>query len=138
MLRQPESMEELIYFTQRTIGKGAVKVWVFRQDCPKCKKAVMGKPRDDKGKVKVRAKEYVCPACHFTVPKQDYEETLEASIEYTCPHCQHQGEIQTPFKRKNVNGVQTLRFSCQSCDENIDVTKKMKEAKKKGKKADSG
>ncbi len=131
MLRQPESMEELIYFTQRTMDKGKVKVWVFRQHCPKCKKALMGKPTGTDGKVKVRAKEYICPACSFTLPKDEYETSLEASIEYACPACGHEGEIQVPFKRKNINGVLTLRFQCPSCNANIDVTKKMKAAKKK-------
>jgi len=127
VLKQPESMEELVYFTNRSIGSGSARVWVFRQLCPKCKKVEMGKPRDKKGKVQIRAKEYICPNCGYTVEKQAYEDSLTASIEYKCPSCGNAGEIQVPFKRKNVEGVQALRFQCQKCKANIDVTKKMKE-----------
>ena len=124
-------MEELVYYTSRTLGNGEVTVWVFKQLCPKCGKGMMGKPRGEKGKVKVRAKEYVCPDCGNTVEKKKYEESLMASIDYTCPECKHKAETQVPFKRKLIKGVQTLRVSCESCGANIDVTKKMKEPKKK-------
>lgn len=130
-LRQPESMDELVYFTNRSIGNGSARVWVFKQACPKCKKALMGKPVVG-GKVKIRAKEYVCPSCSYTVEKQAFEETLTASAEYTCPSCGSAGETQAPFKRRNIEGIPTLRLQCQKCQANIDVTKKMKE-KKKGK-----
>ncbi|MEM3370248.1 MAG: hypothetical protein QXW00_04285 [Candidatus Woesearchaeota archaeon] len=133
-LKQPQSMEELVYYTDRQIGTGSVRCWVFREKCPKCGKSLMGKPRDNSGKVMIRAKEYVCQSCGFKMEKNAYEDTLTANIEYTCPSCGYKGEIQVPFKRKNVNGVQTLRFKCQKCNATIDITKKMKEIKKgKGK-----
>ena len=71
-LKQPESMDECIYFTQRSLDgdKGSVRVWVFKQGCPKCRKAIMGKPRDKNGKVRVRAKVYVCPGCGYTLEKK--------------------------------------------------------------------
>ena len=136
-LRQPKSMDECIYFTQRSLdgAKGSVRVWVFKQDCPKCKKAIMGKPRGKNGKVQVRAKEYVCTACGYTLEKKAYEESSTANAEYTCPACGHSGEAQTPFKRKNIEGIPTLRFQCGKCKASIDVTKKLKE-KKKGKGGD--
>ncbi len=132
----PESMEECIYFTKRTVGEeGKATAWVFKEKCPECGKGLMGKPRD-KGKVKLRAKEYVCPECDYTVEKDEYEETLTANIIYTCPHCGFEGETQIPFKRKRIQLVNeetgkkkaadALRFSCEKCKENIDVTKKMK------------
>ena len=62
-MKRPESMDELVYFTRRDIGEGEATVWVFRGLCPKCGKGVMGKPVGPKGKIKVRAKEYVCPEC---------------------------------------------------------------------------
>ena len=137
-LKQPESMDECIYFTQRSLDgdKGSVRVWVFKQTCPKCKKAIMGKPRDKKGKVQIRAKEYVCPGCGYTLEKKAYEESSTANAEYTCPACGHSGEAQTLFKRKNIEGIPTLRFGCSKCKANIDVTKKLKE-KKKGKGGDA-
>lgn len=126
-LKEPESMDDLIYFTKRSIGNGSAKAWVYKQPCPKCGKAQMGKPRDEKtGDVKIRAKEYVCPACKYTVEKKEYEESLNAEIKYVCPKCKFSGEIEIQFKRKKVEGVDALVFKCQKCNERILVTKKLK------------
>ena len=129
-LKFPESTAECIYFTRRTIDAGKAMCWVFKEKCPKCGKALMGKPVE-KGKVKIRAKEYICPECKHTEEKVAYEEKLTASIAYTCPKCKHLGEIQIPFKRKSVDGVKALVFNCAKCSEKIAVTKKMKDLKKK-------
>ncbi len=126
-------MDELVYFTNRAMDGGKVRAWVFKELCPRCRKALMGKPTDKKGKVLMRAKEYKCPSCGYTVEKKAYEDTLTANVEYTCPHCKHPGEIQIPFKRKKVQGVDSLRFNCQKCGRPIDITKKMKAIGKKGK-----
>lgn len=132
-LKYPESMDECVYFTSRAVDAGYVKCWVFREDCPKCKKAKMGKPRDEKtGAVKIRAKEYICPACNYTVEKTEYEDTLTANIAYTCPHCKAKGETQIPFKRKSFEGVKALVFLCDKCKGKIPITKKMKAVGKKG------
>ena len=124
-LKQPQSMEELVYYTDRETGKGSARVWVFRGECPKCR-TLMGKPRGEKGKVKTKALEYKCPECGYSAEKQAYEEGLTASAEYKCPECGFSGEIQVPFKRKKIKGAETLRLQCQKCSANIDVTKKMK------------
>ncbi|MCK5629830.1 MAG: hypothetical protein KAI26_04385 [Nanoarchaeota archaeon] len=130
--KKPESMDECVYFSNRDVGAGSAMVWVFKQECPKCHKALMGKPVDAKtGRAKIRAKEYVCPGCSYSVEKEEYEEGLTAYCEYTCPECKEHGEAETPYKRKSIDGVKTLRFNCQSCSANIDITKKMKEKKKK-------
>ncbi len=128
----PESMEDIVYWTSRKVGKGKgyVKAWTFKEDCPECGKALMGKPTDDKGKVKIRAKYYECPECGHTIDKGEYEDSLTCSIMYTCPHCQHKGEAQVPFKRKTFKGVKAIVFKCESCNEKIPITKKMKEIKK--------
>ncbi|MBI5390372.1 hypothetical protein HZB02_02700 [Candidatus Woesearchaeota archaeon] len=136
MLNMPESVEECIYFTRRIVGKGNIVAWVSKQDCPQCKKAKMGKPRDNKGKVKIRAKEYTCPTCKYTAEKEAYEETLTCDIMYTCPKCLKQGEQSVPFKRKKVKifdseegtekKVDAVAFACSSCKEKLYVTKKMK------------
>ena len=136
-LKQPESMDELVYFTDRDIGSGSARVWVFRQKCPKCGKTIMSKPVGEKGKVKIRASEYVCPSCGHRVEKDEYENTLTANTEYKCPKCLSSGEAQIPFKRKNIEGVLTLRVNCSKCGTPIDVTKKMKEPKKKKEKKGS-
>ena len=132
MLKEPESeadIDKLIYHSRRQLGdKGHVLVWVYKQLCPKCKKSLMGKPRE-KGKVKIRAKEYICPSCSYTVEKKEYEERLTADIKYTCPHCGFKGEASIPYKRKNIEGIPTLRAKCGKCEGNIDITKKMKEKK---------
>lgn len=128
-------MEECIYYTFRGIGdEGEARTWVLKEKCPECGKGLMGKPRE-KGKVKIRAKEYVCPECNYTVEKEEYEQGLTANIIYTCPHCKAEGETQIPFIRKKVqvlkeNGkkkpVEVLRFQCGKCNEDVDISKKMK------------
>lgn len=133
-LKMPESMDECVYFTRRI--KPQIVAWVFREQCPKCKKALMGKPTDASGKIKIRAKEYVCPACKYTMEKGEYEDTLTANIQYTCPKCNTTGELQIPFKRKKVKifdaeegkevTADALAFNCKKCNEKIAVTKKMK------------
>ena len=104
-LRKPKSVDECVYFTQRSLGpnqEGEAVVWVFREECLKCHKSSMGKPKDKKGKVLIRAEEYTCPSCGYTVGKEEYEDTLTANIEYTCPFCKNKDELQVPFIRKKV------------------------------------
>ena len=133
-LKFPESMDECLYFTRRGDGKTKSVCWVFKEKCAKCKKALMGKPVAD-GKVKIRAKEYVCPECNYTEEKVSYEEKLTANVQYTCA-CGHSGEIQIPYKRKSVDGVKALVFECGKCKQRLLITKKMKDPKKKGQAAE--
>ncbi len=129
-------MDGCIYYTFRGIGEhGEAKAWVLKEKCPKCGKGLMGKPRDEKGKVKIRAKEYVCPECSHIADKDEYEKTLTVNITYTCPHCKAEGETQIPFARKKVQvadekgkkkALEVLRFQCGKCNENVDISKKMK------------
>ena len=136
-MKEPKSMDECVYFTNRSIDEGKIKAWVFKEECPKCKKGIMGKPKNEKtGRPKIRAKEYTCSECGYTVEKEEYEDTLTINIKYTCPHCQHSDELSTPFKRKKVQrlnektgkkqAIETVRFQCSKCGKDIDVTKKMK------------
>ena len=37
-LKKPQSVEECVYFTNRTIDTGRTMAWVFRKECPTCKK----------------------------------------------------------------------------------------------------
>ncbi len=127
-LKQPQSMDECVYFTRRKIGDGNAVAWVFRGKCPKCKKGIMGKPRDPKtGAVKIRSTKYECPECGHAVEKKAYEETLEVNIEYVCPACKHEGETHVPYKRKKYQGVDAVVFECGQCSAKIPITKKMKE-----------
>ena len=136
-LKEPESMDECIYFTLRDLpNKGHVKAWVLKERCSKCNKGLIGKPRDPKtGKIKIRATEYQCPECSHKEDKNVYDETLTASIKYKCPYCNHEDETKIPFKRKKLQvldekgkktTVETLRFNCNKCQKPIDITKKMK------------
>ena len=146
-LVEPKSMDECVYFTNRVLDKGKIRCWVFREKCPKCGKGLMSKPKNPKtGKIQIRAKEFKCPECSHTLPEKEYEDTLTANIQYTCPYCSHNGEIQVPFKRKKIKIVfrssvygsdeseedkrtgmaESLRFQCQKCSKNLDITKKMK------------
>lgn len=135
----PDSMDECIYFTRRMIGdggKGKIMAWVIKELCPKCRKGKMGKPVED-GSVKIRAKEYRCPSCGHTVPKDEYEPTLTVMIKYTCPYCGNAGEATTPYKRKTFEGVPSYVFECSKCHKKIGITKKMKAPKKKGAKEEA-
>jgi predicted RNA-binding Zn-ribbon protein involved in translation (DUF1610 family) len=130
MVRVPQSMEEVIYFTNRTLeGNGKVMAWVYKKDCPECGKAKMGKPVEG-GKVKIRAKEYVCPECGHSEEKKEHEESLTVDVKYTCPQCGESGETTTEYKRKSFNGVPSYVFACETCGKKIAITKKMKKGKK--------
>ena len=136
-LVEPKSMDECVYFTNRVSDKGKTRCWVIREKCTKCNKGLMSKPRDPKtGRIQIRAKEFKCSECNYTVAEQGYEDSLTANIQYTCQHCNHNGEIQVPFKRKKVKVfdeenmkskmIESLRFQCQKCSKNIDITHKLK------------
>ncbi|MBD3203150.1 hypothetical protein GF327_02570 [Candidatus Woesearchaeota archaeon] len=129
MVKVPESMEDLIYWTNRKVGKGHVKAWVYRGECPECKKGMMGKPTHPSGKVKVRAKIYVCDNCDYEVDKEEYEDTLDCECIYTCPKCEHKGEATFPYQRKTYKGAKALVFKCSECEQKIPITKKMKKVK---------
>lgn len=118
-------MDECIYFSNRSMGDGQVSAWVYRKDCPKCKKAKMGKPVE-KGKIKTRAAEYICPACGYTEEKTEHEESLTLEAQYTCPHCGKQGKSTAPYQRKAYQGVQSYLVTCVHCKQIIPITKKLK------------
>ena len=131
-------MDELVYFTRRKLGEhGFAVVWAYRKDCPECKKAKMGKPINPKTKkVKSRSKEYVCPACDYTVPKEEYEATLTVEAKVTCPHCKKQGDATGSFAKKNVKifdaesqkkkAAKAIKLTCEHCQGEILITQKMK------------
>ena len=128
-MEMPDSMDECVYFTRRkfSVDKGKAVCWVRRQECPACKKGMMSKPIDEKkGTFKVRAKEYVCQECGHTEDKKEHEEKLDAEIMYTCPFCDHKGEVVTPFQRRTWYGVKAIVFACDECGEKLGITKKMK------------
>ncbi len=117
----PESMEECLYFTNR----GDAVAWVYRKECPKCRKARMGKPVE-KGKVRTRAGEYVCPACGYAESKLVHETSLRLEAQYTCPKCGKKGESAGEYQRQNYQGVSSYIVICEHCGEKIALTKKLK------------
>lgn len=130
--KEPSSMEELIYFTNRNIGKGNAKAWAYKIECPNCKKELMSKPIDPKTKkYKIRASYYECPACHHQMDKKDVDPQLEVEVIYTCPSCANHSCVKLPYKRKKFEGVDAFVFACDKCGETIGITKKMKKPKKK-------
>ncbi len=122
----PETIDSLSYFSRRKLymDKGPVIAWVDKLQCPKCKKALMGKPVE-KGKVKVRATIYVCPGCSYTEQKPEHEAKLSAKIIYECPFCKHKDETTAPFARKSWYGKKAIVFVCTGCKEKLGVTKKL-------------
>src|SRR3989338_678597 len=127
VLKEPESMDDLLYFSNRAVGTGKIRAWVYKIKCPQCGKAKMGKPVGSKGKVKIRSVEYECPECKFSQGKQEHEEALTMEAKYTCPECGKDGEGTTLYKRKTFQGVPAYLFDCQHCKAKIPLTKKMKE-----------
>jgi predicted RNA-binding Zn-ribbon protein involved in translation (DUF1610 family) len=132
-LRMPEAPDECLYFTRRSLDdEGSAIAWVYKIDCPECGKAKMGKPVDEKtGKVKIRAKEYICPECGHTEEKVAHEETCTMEVIYKCPGCGEEGEATTQFKRKSFtlpNGKKAPAyvFECGKCGRKIGITKRMK------------
>lgn len=136
-LKKPQSMEECIYFTNRTMGNGHAIAWVFRKECPKCK-GIMGKPQKKNGKVDKKADHHVCYSCGYRENNEQVENSLLINVEYKCPHCGNEGETTTEYKRKSFEGVPSYVFECQKCHKKIGLTKKMKNTKKKGNDGDAG
>ena len=147
--KKPASMEECVYFTNRTIDSGRAMAWVFRKECPKCKKGVMDKPlkptkiKDFRGaknpadflakggKFDKKADYYICNSCGCQESNEQVESSLIINIEYKCPHCGNEGETTTEYRRKSFEGVPAYIFECQKCKKKIGLTKKLKTTKKK-------
>lgn len=125
MAEIPDSMDALVYFTRRALGKGKLICWAERLPCPKCK-TLMSKPLDEKkGTFKTRSQEYVCPGCGYAEQKGEHEAKLTATVLYTCPFCNHAGEAEAPFARKTWYGKKAIVFQCSECGEKLGVTKKL-------------
>lgn len=131
MLKEPTSMEECLYFTNRTLGEsGRAMAWVYRPECPACKKGRIGKPIKKNGKPDKKADYFECPECKHQISNAEAEEILKVEVKYKCPHCGNEGETTTEYKRKSFQGVPAYVFTCDKCGEKIGLTKKMKNTKK--------
>jgi ssDNA-binding Zn-finger/Zn-ribbon topoisomerase 1 len=130
-LKKPNSMEECLYFTNRSIGDGFATAWVYRGICPKCTTPTVGKPIKKNGKVDKKADVYECSTCKYQEPNEETEAKLKVEIQYKCPHCGNEGETTTEYARKTFEGVPSYVFECGKCNKKIGITKKMKKSKKK-------
>ena len=136
-LKKPSSVQECVYFTNRIIDSGRATAWVFRKECPKCKKDIMGKPQKKGGKLDKKADHYVCYSCGYKESNEQVENSLVLNVEYKCPYCGREGEATSEYKRKTFEGVPSYVFECQKCRKKIGITKKLKEGKKKAKEEDA-
>ncbi len=130
-LKKPTSMEDCVYFTNRTIGSGRAMAWVLRKECPKCGKDALRKPSSKSGKPDKKSPIYVCKSCSYEEKNEDVESSLTINVEYKCPHCGNDGKTTSKYERKNFEGVPSYIFECQKCKEKIGLTKKLKSGKKK-------
>ena len=131
-IKKPGSMEECLYFTNRSLDNdGYAVAWVYRPLCQKCKKGRMGKPIKKDGKPDKKSPMYECPECKFQRPNEEVESELSVDVEYKCPHCSFEGMATTEYKRKNFEGVPSYVFACGKCKKSIGITKKLKSSKKK-------
>ena len=80
-LKKPESVEECVYFTNRTIDSGRAMAWVFRKQCPKCKKDVLKKPSTKSGKPDKKSRIYMCKSCRYEESNEQVENNLTINIE---------------------------------------------------------
>ena len=128
-LKEPGSMDECVYFTNRTVGVGSIRAWVYKKTCPQCKKGKLQKPMKKNGKIDKKSLVVICNACGFEMPTEESEQGLSMDIIYTCPHCSSSGEATTAYQRKKFHGVDAYIFQCQRCHEKIPITKKLKETK---------
>jgi len=130
---KPNSMDDCIYFTNRMSGEGNATAWVYRKECPKCKKNTIGKPIKKNGKVDKKATYYECEICKYQESIEEVENSLRVEIQYKCPHCGNEGETTTEYKRTTFEGVPSFIFECGKCNKKIGITKKLKKSKKKSK-----
>ncbi len=130
-LKKPESMDECIYFTNRTIDSGMATAWVYRKKCTKCNEGIMDKPIKKNGKIDKKAPIYVCYKCGHEESNEETEKDLKVEVDYKCPYCGFEGQTTTEYKRKNFQSIPSYVFTCEKCNKDIGITKKLKEKKKK-------
>ncbi len=124
----PTSMEDLLYFSNRKMPDGVrIIAWVDKLTCEKCKKALMGKPINEKtGKVKIRAAVFVCPECEHEEPKTAHTKKLVMQIRYTDETGKNWKSAQTAYTLKTWKGMKAYVFQNEFTGEKMGVTKRLK------------
>jgi len=130
-IKKPNSMEECLYFTNRSLkNDGYAVAWVYRPLCEKCKESRLGKPIKKNGKPDKKAPHYECPKCKHQISNEEIESSLRVEIEYKCTDCGNEGLTTTEYMRKTFEGVPAFVFTCEKCNAKMGITKKMKKTKK--------
>jgi len=133
-IKKPDSMEECIYFTNRSLGEeGFATAWVYRKICPKCKDGKLGKPIKKNGKPDKKSPNYECVSCKYQETNEETEADLRVEIEYKCPDCGNESLTTSEYKRITFEGVPAYVFDCEKCNKKLGITKKMKKTKKEKK-----
>ncbi|MFT4310176.1 MAG: hypothetical protein ACMXYC_00940 [Candidatus Woesearchaeota archaeon] len=128
-LQEPKSMDDVFYFTNRTLENGGwLKAWVYKPASPKGK-GVLSLPKTKTGKPDKKATVYVDEAGN-EYDRKETDATLFVEVKYKSPYTQKEGEAKTPYKRKKFKGVDAFVFEDQEGNK-IPITKKLKEVKKK-------
>ncbi len=124
----PQSMDDLLYFSNRKLPDGVrIIAWVEKISCPACGDALMGKPVDEKtGKVKIRAAEFVCPACGHTEPKAAHLKKLSMQVRYTDTTGKNWKAATTEYKLRTWKGMKAYVFENEFTNEKMGVTKRLK------------
>ena len=83
-LKEPTSTDECIYFTQRSINNCHTKCWVFKESCPKCGKALLSKPRNEKTGKPKRRKFNKDEVFEILQPNGQSLDTAQKHLKYLC------------------------------------------------------
>ncbi len=118
-IKEPETLEGLFYFANRTLEKGYIKAWAYKLKCDVCGE-YMEKPRTKTGKPDKKAKFYVCRKCGKQMDKKEYESLLVVEIKYKCPYCGYEGFTSVKgFKRKKLGDKKGIIFKCVNCGKDL-------------------
>jgi transposase-like protein len=126
---KPKDIAQLDFFTRQPMDeKGFAFMWVYKPKCPECNESRLKK-------LKRRGKIYTCESCKKNYETEEYNELLKYNLEYTCPYCEHKGELYESWpKPANRKSSVMLRFTCQGCNKRLKVARMGKKKKSKAKK----
>ena len=84
-IKKPNSMDECLYFTNRSIKDGFATAWVYRPLCESCNKGRMGKPIKKNGKPDKKSPMYECAECKAQVTN----EVMDAEYSLVMPQARN-------------------------------------------------
>lgn len=124
----PQQMDDLLYFSNRRLPSGIRMIaWVEKITCEGCKKALMGKPVDEKtGKVKIRSSIFVCPECGREEKKAVHTKKLTMQVRYTDETGKEWKKAETEYKLRTWQGMKAYVFDNEFTGKPMGVTKRLK------------